>query len=158
MLQLDRHNIAMLGVLTLLVLLTLWMQFILFEQPSGGGAKEIANNDPDYYITHFTSFGVDAEGNQYQLAADRLVHYPLDNKALLDRPHITQYPEGDSGSPLSPVDIYADSGWLFSAGTEILLTGNVKVIQGQNTDADTGTGFGNVATTQRMRIKLKDKK
>ncbi len=143
--QLDRHNVVMMCVLAFLVLLTLWMQFILFEKP-GSEEQQNASNDPDYYIEYFTSFGVDAEGKQYQLEADRLVHYPLDNKALIDRPHITQYDENGN-----PVHIYADSGWLFSDGTEILLTDNVKVIQSQ------GTGLGGASKAKRLRIKLKPK-
>lgn len=145
MLQLDRHNLVMLGALTVLVLLTLWMQFILFEKQSAD-EEAVASNDPDYYIEYFTSFGVDADGKQYQLEADRLVHYPLDNKALIDRPHITQYENGGN-----PVHIYADSGWLFSDGAEILLTDNVKVIRSQ------GTELGDTAKAKRMRIKLRPK-
>jgi LPS export ABC transporter protein LptC len=145
MIQFDRHNVVVIGVLTLLILLTLWMQFILFERISED-EKELASNDPDYYIEYFSSFGVDADGKQYELEADRMVHYPLDNKALLDRPHITQYDENSN-----PFHIYADSGWLFSDGTEILLTDNVKLIQSQ------GTGLGGASTAKRMRIKLKPK-
>jgi len=131
-------------VLGMLVLLSLWMQFDLLEEPEPTGSTAPVN-DPDYYVEFFTSFGVDAQGKQYQLEADRLVHYPLDNKALLDRPHLIQNLEEGGG----PTHIYADSGWLFSNGDEILLTGNVKVIRTQ------AQGLGGAATTDRMRIKLK---
>jgi len=142
---LDLHNVGMFVVVGVLMMLTIWMQFSLLEQPVIEEVEAEAN-DPDYYVENFTSFGVDGEGKQYQLEADRLVHYPLDNKALLDRPHLTQTdPDG------SPLHIYADSGWLFSNGDEILLTENVKVIRGQ------GSGLGGAATTNRMRIKLKQK-
>lgn len=124
-------------------MLTLWMQFVLVGDPEIESEK-VASNDPDYYVEYFTSYGVDEEGKQYQLEADRLVHYPLDNKALLDKPHLTQTDKDGS-----PTHIYADSGWLFSDGTEILLTENVKVIRSQ------GQQLGGAATTNRMRIKLK---
>lgn len=123
----------------------MWMQFSLFEKPTLAEEQE-ASNDPDYYIEHFSAFGIGEDGRQYQLEADRLVHYPLDNKALLDRPHITQYKENGD-----PTHIYADSGWLFSDGTEVLLTDNVKVIQSE------GATLGGASTTERMRIKLKPK-
>jgi len=139
----DIHNVGMFVVVTILLTLTSWMQFSLLEEPSDDEA-EVAANDPDYYVEFFTSYGVDANGKQYQLEADRLVHYPLDNKALLDRPHLVQTEQDGS-----PMHIYADSGWLFSDGDEILLTENVKVIRGQ------GSGVGGAATTDRMRIKLK---
>jgi len=134
-------------VLAMLVLLSLWMQFDLLEDPELEGATAAAN-DPDYYVEYFTSYGVDADGKQYQLEADRLVHYPLDNKALLDRPHLIQNLEEGA----SPTHIYADSGWLFSNGDELLLTENVKVIVTQ------GQGLGGAATTDRLRIRLKLKK
>ncbi len=142
---LDKQNVVMLFILTLLVLLTIWMQFVLLEKPETLVSSD-ESNDPDYYVENFTSFGIDDSGRQYQLEADRLVHYPMDNKALLDRPHITQIdPKGN------PTHIYADSGWLFSDGSEILLTENVKVIR------SAGLKIGGAATTKRMRIKLKPK-
>lgn len=139
----SRHNVVMFMVLAMLVLLTLWMQFGLLEKPEIDNTA-VESNDPDYYVEYFTSFGVDQEGKQYQLEADRLVHYPLDNKALLDRPHLIQVAQDGS-----PTHIYADSGWLFSDGSEILLTENVKVIRSK------GQALGGAATTNRMRIKLK---
>lgn len=141
----DLHNVGMFLAIGVLMALTTWMQFSLLEQPVIEEVEAEAN-DPDYYVENFTSFGVDGEGTQYQLEADRLVHYPLDNKALLDRPHLIQ-----TDTEGSPLHIYADSGWLFSDGDEILLTENVKVIRGQ------GSGLGGAATTNRMRIKLKQK-
>jgi LPS export ABC transporter protein LptC len=132
-------------VLAMLVILSLWMQFDLLEEPELNSTAATAANDPDYYVEFFTSYGVDAKGKHYQLEADRMVHFPLDNKALLDRPHLIQNLE-EGGNP---THIYADSGWLFSNGDEILLTENVKVI---STKSD---GLGGAATTDRMRIKLK---
>lgn len=142
--MLTRENIVPFIALGLMLILTFWMQFVLLEKPE---LKDTTNNnDPDYYIENFTAFGIDESGKQYQLEADRLVHYPADNKALLDRPHLTQLlAEG------GPTHIYADSGWLFSDGSEILLSKNVKVIRTQ------GGMPGGGATTQRMRIKLKPK-
>jgi lipopolysaccharide export system protein LptC len=142
----NRHNVVLFMVLAMLVLLSLWMQFDLLEDPDESDVTQEVN-DPDYYVEYLTSFGVDADGKQYQLEADRLVHFPQDNKSLLDRPHITQYVEGGG-----PTHIYADSGWLFADGDEILMTDNVKVIRSQ------GQGLGGAATTDRMRIKLKPKK
>jgi lipopolysaccharide export system protein LptC len=143
---LNRHNAVLFLVLGMLILLSVWMQFGLLEDPETNDVAQVAN-DPDYYVEYFTSYGVDADGKQYQLEADRMVHYPLDNKSLLDRPHLIQYTE-EGG----PTHIYADSGWLFSNGDEILLTENVKVIRTQ------GQGLGGAATTDRMRIILKPNK
>ncbi len=123
------------------------MQSILFSDPEDK-VKAAASNDPDYYIENFSSYGIDEEGKRYELEADRLVHYPAENKALLDRPHLTQILD-----EIGPTHIYADSGWLYADGSEILLTENVKVIRSQD-----GDGLGGGATAQRMRIRLKEKK
>ena len=144
----NRHNVSLFIVLGMLVLLSIWMQFGLLEEPENAEVVAPAN-DPDYYVEYFTSYSVEADGMQYKLEADRLVHYPLDNKALLDRPHLIQNVDGKNST-----HIYADSGWLFSDGDEILLTENVKVIRTQ----PGGMGLGGAATTDRMRIKLKPKK
>ena len=142
----DKHNVVMFAVLSMLLMLTLWMQFILLDKPDIDTAQA-ESNDPDYYVDYFTAYGVDEAGRQYQLEADRMVHYPIDNKALLDRPHFIRTEKNGS-----PTHIYADSGWLFAEGDEILLTENVKVIRSQ------GQQLGGAGTTQRMRIKLKPSK
>lgn len=143
--MLNRENILLFLGLGLMVILTIWLQFILLEKPADAPNNSV-NKRPDYYIENFTSYGVDAENKQYELEADRLVHYPLDNKSLLDRPHLTQIIDSEN-----PTHIYADSGWLFADGSEILLTENVRVIRSQ------GGLPGGGAKTNRMRIKLKPK-
>lgn len=122
-----------------------WLQYGLLEKPEEA-ISEAEKNDPDYYIENFVATGMDADGKRYRLEADRLVHFPVDDKALLNRPHVVQYIEGTG-----PRHIYADSGWLYANGSEILLTGNVKVIESRSGKA------GGVGTTRRMRIKLKEK-
>lgn len=126
--------------------LSLWLQYGLIEAPAP--APTDANpHDPDYYIENFTATGVDTAGSRkYVLEAERLAHYPDDDTALLDNPHIIQYEAG-----LPPRHTYAESGWMAPDGEEILLTGNVRVIQGQGADSS------GVMTTRKMRIHLKEK-
>lgn len=137
------QNAILLVVLGALIILTFWMQFILLQKPDNK-TDEMLSDDPDYYVENFTTTGLDNNGQQYLLEASRLVHYPKDNKALLDKPHLVQM-QPDS----NPTHIYADSGWLFANGSEILLTDNVKVIRSK------GQKLGGAATSRRMRIKLK---
>lgn len=134
------------GVLTLLVGLSVWLQFGFLEgEPPAPG--EASRNDPDYYIENFTAVGMDEEGKRrYVLEAERLVHYPDDNTSLLDYPHIIQYEPGQM-----PRHTYADSGWMSGDGNEVLLTGNVRVLQGGGEG-----GPGGVQTSDRMRILLGD--
>ena len=127
-------------------LLSIWLQFGIIEQEQvvfDGNER----HDPDYYIDNFTATGMDKEGRRrYVLEAERLVHYPDDDTALLDNPHIIQY---EDGAP--PRHTYSESGWISSDGNEVLLTGNVRVIQ--NPGGNSSAGGGEI-TTEKMRIYL----
>ena len=129
--------ISLFGILGLL---SIWLQFGLIQQEQvvfDGNER----HDPDYYIENFTAIGMDEKGERrYVLEAERLVHYPDDDTALLDNPHIIQY-EVDG----PPRHIYSESGWVSSNGNEVLLTGNVRVIQ--------NTGGENI-TTDKMKVYL----
>lgn len=130
----------------LLGLLSIWLQFGIIEQEQvvfDGDER----HDPDYYIENFTAVGMDEKGRRrYVLEAERLVHYPDDDTALLDNPHIIQY-EDDA----PPRHTYSESGWVSSDGNEVLLTGNVRVIQNPGGTKNSG---GRVLTTEKMRIYL----
>jgi len=125
--------------------LTVWTQFEQDDQKDKHPAAQ-GRRDPDYYIEQFTTTGMDEDGTRrYTLKADRLVHYPDDNTALLDKPHLIQYPPGKA-----PTHTYAESGWVSADGDEVLLVGNVRVIRG----AQAGDP-GGVSTSDRMRVLLK---
>ncbi len=137
-----RENIILVGVFLILITLSAWLQFGLLESP----AEEISEqekNAADYYIENFVSTGMDKLGKKYELKADRMVHYPYGDRALLDNPHVVQYDLNQT-----PRHIYADSGWLYNSTSKILLTGNVRVIQSQ-------TAFsGGVSMGEKMVIIL----
>jgi len=126
--------------------LTFWMQSDLLFEPEDEPDFE-QRHDPDYYIENFTAVGMDVDGNrQYVLEAARLVHFPDDDTALVDQPHIVQY-EADR----APVHVYAETGWVSPDGDEVILTGNVRVIRGRDS-----SGSGGVTTTEKLRIVLKE--
>ena len=141
--------ITLFGVLGLL---STWLQFGIIEQEQVvfDGKQR---HDPDYYVENFTAVGMDENGQRrYVLEAERMVHYPDDDTALLDNPHVIKYAEG---SP--PQHTYSDSGWVSSDGNEVLLTGNVRVIQytGGEKDADGGSlAPKNEIITDKMRVYL----
>jgi lipopolysaccharide export system protein LptC len=138
-----RENIAVSGLFLVLFLVSIWLRFGLLEKPDELDSQ-LEKNDPDYYAENFTSTGVDETGKKYKLIADRLVHYPVGDRALLDNPHIIQYDL--SGVPRH---IYAESGWLYDNQSTILLTGNVRVVQSQTSSA------GSAGTSEKMIIHLK---
>lgn len=129
------QHLLLAGVFLLLVGLSAWLQFGLLEPPEVEPSEE-EKNSADYYIEHFVSTGMDKAGKKYEVRADRMVHYPVGDRALLDNPHIVQY-----GLDSTPRHIYADSGWLFNETSQVLMTGNVKVVQSQ-TDASGGASMG----------------
>lgn len=140
------ENFAVFGLFLSLFLISIWLRFGLLEVPDQQ-VSELEKNDPDYYAENFVSTGMDEIGKKYQVIADRLVHYPVGDRALLDNPHIIQYDL--SGVPRH---IYAESGWLYDNRSTILLTGNVRVVQSQTSSA------GAAGTSEKMVIHLKEKR
>lgn len=140
----NKDNIAIGLFLLILVALTIWLQLEVLRS----GHENIAvmeKNDPDYYINNFVSTGRDKTGKKYRIMADRLVHYPEGDRALLDNPHIIQY---NLATGLRHV--YADSGWLYNNRSTVLLDGNVRVLQGESDNAELS------ATSKSMTIHLKE--
>lgn len=140
----NKDHIAIGLFFFVLVVLTIWLQFEVLR-PGNEKITVMERNDPDYYIKNFVSTGMDKTGNKYQVLADRLVHYPEGDRALLDNPHIIQY---NLATGLRHV--YADSGWLYNNRSTVLLDGNVRVIQGESGNSELS------ATSKKMTIHLKE--
>lgn len=144
------ERIIYITVFACLGLLSVWLQFGIIEQQSTPKFNGDQRHDPDYYMENFTAIGMDKEGRRkYIIEAERMVHYPDDDTALLDNPHIIQYKPGTA-----PRHTYSESGWMSSDGNEVLLTGNVKVIQGQALQGGTDDSAGGVLTTDKLRVLL----
>ena len=141
-----KENYGVAGLFLALLSLSIWLQFGLLE-PVEPEITELEKNDPEYYSEKFQAVGRDTIGKSYELIADRLVHFPVGDRALLDNPHIIQYDL--SGTPRH---IYADSGWLYDNRSTVLLTGNVRVIQSQ------ASSVGAAASSEKMIIYLKKKR
>ena len=104
-----------------------------------------SRHDPDYYIENVTATGLDQNGQRrYVIEAERMAHFPDDDTALLDKPHVIEYEIG-----FAPRHTYSDEGWVNSSGDEILLTGNVKIV----VEADS-RGPGGTMKAKRMKIIL----
>ncbi|MCH2190101.1 MAG: LPS export ABC transporter periplasmic protein LptC [Gammaproteobacteria bacterium] len=132
------------AILGMVGLFSIYLQGLIFEEEEI--EETVAQrHDPDYYILNFIATGLDKNGQRrYVLKADRMVHFPDDDTAVFDKPHVIEYEKG-----LAPRHTYADSGWMNSTGDEILMTGNVKVV----VEADE-RGPGGTLKTQRLRILL----
>lgn len=138
------ENLIYIAVLCVFGLIGIWLQTGIMEE----NPQAQAEGDPtlpDYYVENFTATGMDENGNRsFILEAERMAHFPHDGTALLDQPHVIEYTPG-----LAPRHTYADSGWVSANGNEILLTGNVKIVQ----EADS-RGPGGTMRSKRMRILL----
>lgn len=144
------ERIVYITVFACLGLLSLWLQVGIIEQaPVEFDGDE--RHDPDYYMENFTAVGMDKEGRRkYIVEAERMVHYPDDDTALLDKPHIIQYQPG-----VAPRHSYSESGWMGPDGNEVLLTGNVRVIQGHAPeDSTVENKGGGVLTTDKLKVFL----
>ena len=141
------ERIVIFSIVIVLGGITAWMQTDLLSESENLEQVITENHDPDYYIENFTAVGMDTEGNrQYVLEAERMVHFPDDDTALLDKPHVIQY-EVDR----APTHIYSETGWISANGDELILTGNVRVIRGRDS-----TGSGGVTTTDKLTVVLKE--
>ena len=102
-------------------------------------------HDPDYYIENFTATGLDKNGQRrFVIEAERMAHFPDDDTALFDYPHVIEYLEDEA-----PRHTYADNGWMSSSGDEIILTGNVRIVVEASDESPGGT-----MKSKRMRILL----
>ena len=137
------ERLVLRGVLGAMAGLGIWMQVNLLEPAENKTAPPLTN-EPAYYIQNFTATGRDEAGVIYVLKAERLAHFPIDNTALLDKPHLVQF---QAGKPARRAT--SESGWMSGDGSEVLLTGNVEVPQFSN-DADPGS----VTRTQRLSVRL----
>ena len=141
-----RQHLILVAVFVVLLSVSAWLQFGLLDPPVNALSKE-EQNAADYYIENFVSTGRDELGKKYEIQADRMVHYPFGDRALLDNPHIVQYDLNQT-----PRHIYADSGWLYNGTSKVLLTGNVRVIQSQ------AGSSGGISMGEKMVIILNERR
>ena len=141
------ERIIIFSIVIVLAGITAWMQMSLLDESIDEELVLAESHDPDYYIENFKAVGMDTNGaRQYVLEAERMVHFPDDDTALLDKPHVIQYePER------APTHIYSETGWISANGDEVILTGNVRVIRGRDS-----TGSGGVTTTEKLKVVLKE--
>lgn len=147
MLKTIKEHLGLLVLFASIAAICIWVQFGVIPSVQKDSMQISGENEPDYYVFNFVSTGMDKSGKLYDLIGERMVHYPLDNKALLDNPHVIKY--NDDGSI---INLYADSGWLYNNANTIRLTDNVRVVQGESTDLE----GGGAATTNKLILQLKD--
>ncbi|NND81273.1 MAG: LPS export ABC transporter periplasmic protein LptC [Gammaproteobacteria bacterium] len=138
------ESLLYIAILGIVGLFGIWLQDALIQEPVQTQDFD-QRHDPDYYIENFTATGLDKNGRRrFVIEAERMAHFPDDDTALLDKPHVIEFEEG-----FAPRHTYSDSGWMSSSGDEILLTGNVRIV----VEADSRSPGGTMKA-KRMRILL----
>ncbi len=130
-----------LGVLAMLVALTWWLDQLV--QPEGARAKAAGRHDPDLIVENFRARKYGEDGRTlYTLAARKMVHYPDDDSAVLDRIGFEAF------EPRQPrVTVSSDRGRLLEGGDKVWFEGNVVLVR----EAD-GKYEASRLTTDRLLV------
>jgi LPS export ABC transporter protein LptC len=135
------------GVILLLAASASWWFLRNVEQPkSSVQLTADAQKQPDYYMENFRAALMDADGQRkYTLEAQLMQHYPHNHTVHLIKPHFVQFKAGRA-----TIDGWADVGWYDTVAKEVILAGNVKVIQKRD-----ASSRGSETTAARLRVLLK---
>ena len=110
-------------VLLILAGASAWLLDILLEQETG--KPGLPRHDPDYFMENFSTITMEAEGiPKNKLFADYMAHYPDDNTIELVKPRLEIYQDEKL-----PMMVTAEKGWVTADNDVILLNGNVKLWQ-----------------------------
>lgn len=106
-------------MLLLLAALTFWLSQVIQNKIPQGPLR----HDPDYWAERFEIRRFDINGRlQHTLVAEKLVHYPDDDTAIVTEPHLTYH-------QLPPLEIFARTAYIGRDGKEVDLVDEVKVIR-----------------------------
>jgi lipopolysaccharide export system protein LptC len=130
-----------LAVLALLVGLTLWLDNLVQPAPVRSDGKD--RHDPDLIVENFRANKLGEDGRVlYTLTARKMVHYPDDESALLERLSF------EAQQPKQPkVAITSDAGRLLEGGDKVWFEGNVVLVR----DADIRVAASRL-TTDRLLV------
>ncbi len=122
-------KLALTALLFILGALSWWLPSTLTRP--GMVLERQSRHDPDYYAEHLHADAMNERGEKkYTLIAARLVHYPDDQTGYFEQPHLIQYKPG-----AAPLHTWAERGRTTPDGKRLIMTGNVKVVRGQDKDA-----------------------
>jgi lipopolysaccharide export system protein LptC len=104
-----------------LALLTYWLDQRV--QPLGPARNGESASQPDFIVENFQAMRMHPDGTpRYLVAAKKMMHYPVDDSAVLEAPQLTHF-EADK----APVSIRANEGRLSSGGEDAVFSGDVLV-------------------------------
>ena len=108
-------------LLAALAALTWWLDQTV--QAVGPDQNKGNAGDPDFVVDNLQATRMNVDGTQrYAVIASRMVHYPGDNSAVLDRPRLIHFDPNRA-----PVSIQANQGILSGNGENAYFSGDVQV-------------------------------
>jgi len=140
------ENITVAFTLLALVGLSLWLD-ATFDPSNASGEATTQSVGEDYYIERVRISGRDENGIRFLLKAERQHRDAESDPAILERPELTQFDEQHGERTTT-----AERGEIKADGSEITLTGNVRIVQEQTTDRP-----NTVTETKRLTIRLASK-
>jgi len=110
-------------LLVLVAALSWWLQRSV-ETESQSSTDQV-RHEPDYYMENFVSTSLDEMGRPaYRLDADNMLHYPDNDSATLEKPHLIVF-RGEEEF----WDIRAESGLVLDKGESVMLQGEVVILR-----------------------------
>ncbi|MCC7483931.1 MAG: LPS export ABC transporter periplasmic protein LptC [Burkholderiales bacterium] len=101
--------------------LTFWLDRAV--QPPAPARDTTESNDPDYIVERLSAIRTNDKGIAiYTLTAERMVHYPLDDATVLERPRLVSH-----RSRQAPVTITAREALVSSNGEDVYFRDDVKL-------------------------------
>jgi lipopolysaccharide export system protein LptC len=122
MLERSNKRVLVLFVLALAAFLSWWLSS---TGPSLTPRVEKQRHDPDYYLVNFELTTMGDNGiPKHRLSATNMYHYPDDDTATLDSPHLIIYHDDEDSW-----DIRAEQGLVSEGGKSVMLQGDVFIKQ-----------------------------
>ncbi len=93
--------------------------------PDDQRTVESVLHEPDYYMTQFEATALNLNGKPaHKLYADKMQHYPDDDSATLDKPHLMLFRSEEEFW-----DIRAETGLVSNGGASLFLQGEVIIMR-----------------------------
>lgn len=110
-------------LLAALAALTFWLDQVV-RLPSDGGDRQ-RRHDPDYIVDGLTAVRMNPAGQiAYTLSARKLIHYPDDDRTLLEQPKWVSL-----GAGRAPVTVTAREARLSANGENVYFEDDVRVVR-----------------------------
>lgn len=126
--KIQSTNLLPLMLLTLLAVLTFWLERATQGDSAGGNGK--GRHDPDFIVSNLNMRQFNLDGSlKHALAARKMLHYTDDDSTVVTDPALTFYAHAQ------PTHLDARQARVSQDGKEVRLTDNVRMIRDAGDDS-----------------------